>query len=96
MTPDTLHLVVTLVRHFRGIATAIEKWLGKQETSPAEREARQVLVAIRAELTTLETEFGKFEIGDAPAPPEPRDEAEQPIRTGADHLVSPYHLTAVK
>lgn len=87
MTPDTLHLIATMVRNGKGIATAIEKWTQKQEPSSAVKELVQVVAVARGALTVLEGQIGQFSVDDD------RAEVEQPTLTG--RLSSPS-LTRVK
>ena len=96
MTPPTLHLIASLVRHGRGMATSVEKWIRQQEPAPAMREGLQVIAVARGVLTSLEGQLAQFDVDltvtatDA----EHRAEVEQPIRSEADRLSSP--LSRVK
>jgi hypothetical protein len=96
MTPDTLHLIASLVRHGRGIATSIEKWIRKQEPSPAMREGLQLVAVARGVLTNLEGQIVQFDLTVTETDAETRAEVEQPIRSEASRLRSPTNLTAVK
>lgn len=62
VTPDTVHLAAQVIRHQRGIMTAIEKWIAKQPPSPANLELfsvtllqRQILDAFESRLSQVET-----------------------------------------
>lgn len=62
MTPDTVHLIATLVRHQRGMVTAFEKWVQKQPPSPTCKELVQVISVCRHTLNTLEAQIEKFDV----------------------------------
>ncbi len=94
MTPDTLHLLATMVRHARGIATSVEKWVRKQPPSPTCRELLQLVAEGRGVLTTFESQLTQFDI--RLDEDETGAEVEQPTRAAAGRLSSPHHLTQVK
>lgn len=92
MTPDTLHLLASMVRHSRGMATSIEKWVQKQQPSPVCREVLQLVGIVRGVLTLVEQQIGQSDVSlDAD-----RAEVEQPTRMVTSRLSSPHHLTQVK
>jgi hypothetical protein len=96
VTPDTLHLIASLVRHGRGIATSIEKWIRTQEPAPAMREGLQLVAVARGVLTSLEGQIAQFHCTVTETDDETRAEVAQPTRPEASRLRSPSTLTAVK
>ena len=96
MTPDTLHLLATMLRHSRGIATSVEKWVRKQPPSPTCRELLQLLAEGRGVLTSFESQLTQFDIRLDADEDETGAEVEQPTRADAGRLSSPHHLTQVK
>jgi hypothetical protein len=91
MTPPTLHLVASMVRHGRGIVTSVEKWIRAQEPSPAMREGLQLVAVARGVLTSLEGQLVHFDVDCTvtATDDEPRAEVEQPTRSAAGRLSSP-------
>ena len=62
MTPDTVHLIATLVRHQRGMVTAFDKWVRKQPPSATCKELVQVLSVCSHTLNNLEEQIVKFDV----------------------------------
>lgn len=66
MTPDSVHLAVTLIRHRRSELTAIEKWIRSQKpASEISRESLRLLGLYRDVLTNIETAISKAEIDES-------------------------------
>lgn len=62
MTPDTVHLIAQLIRHQRGMMTAIEKWISKQEPCRTNLELSCVTGLLREVLDSYESELSAVEI----------------------------------
>lgn len=62
MTPDTVHLIAQLIRHQRGMMTAIEKWVAKQEPCRTNLEVSCVTGLMRDVLDSYESELSRVEI----------------------------------
>ena len=59
MTPATVHLLATLIRHNRGIVTAFEKWVAAQPASELSVEFVQVLAVQRGILSVCEQQLSQ-------------------------------------
>ena len=59
MTPDTVHLLAQVIRHQRGLLTALEKWVASptfsaNEAAEASRYLRRVMNAFERSLGSVE------------------------------------------
>lgn len=62
VTPDTVHLIAQLIRHQRGMMTAIEKWIAKQEPCRTNLELSCVTGIMREVLDDYEAQLSAVEI----------------------------------
>lgn len=63
LTPDTVHLLAQLIRHNRGVASAIEKWM---KAVPEDRMVEQlghVIAIYRGILSTVEAQLTAHVVG---------------------------------
>jgi len=61
MTADTVHLIAQLIRHQRGMMTALEKWISKQPPSQTHVELVAVTTLMREVLTSYESQISKVD-----------------------------------
>ena len=65
MKPETVHLLAQVIRHQRGLLTAFDKWVRRQEWCWTTAEGDEFVAMIgkyRDELTRFESWLGKTEI----------------------------------
>lgn len=96
MTPDTVHLLAQLIRHSRGMATALEAWLRVQPESKTVSELREMTGAYRGVLTTYESQLSRVIVDGGRSVTSNGTEVSQPTRTAAGRLGSPLTLTRVR
>lgn len=59
MQPATIHLLAQLIRHGRGICTAIDKWATAQPPSATTREIREATAAWRGVFELCEEQLSQ-------------------------------------
>lgn len=64
MSPDTVHLIAQLIRHQRGMMTAIDKWITKQEPCRTNLELSAVTGIMRDVLDSYEAQLSAVEISE--------------------------------
>ena len=65
MSPDTVHLIVNLIRHQRAMMTSIEKWIGKQEPCRTNLELAAATGLIRDVLAGYEAKVSRVDVGNS-------------------------------
>ncbi len=60
MTPDTVHYLAQVIRHQRGMVTAMEKWASSQSFSP--QEVAEASRFVRRVLNAFERSLGSVEV----------------------------------
>ncbi len=63
MTPDTVHFIAQIIRHHRGLFTAVDKWVQKQPPGTC-RELKRVIAESRRAMTEIETELGRVDVNE--------------------------------
>lgn len=61
MQPETVHLIAQLIRHERGICTAMERWIKAQAESEPLRDLQLVLETRRSMLLICERQIAAHE-----------------------------------